>query len=230
MKVRKVFVICLTALLVAVTGCGKNKSAVPTSSGVGSSEESSSSIVSETPSSSIPAPSESSGAVSSAGEVSSKKSSSENTSPTLNVSSKKPQNNSKWVAYTTNKDSYKLHIKREDGSEDKIIVNDTVLAPCVAGEWVYYIAPLDKINKVKLDGSQKTKACDTDSIQVYNTENKDYHGLNGSTFITAEYTDGYILYEFIQGQQPGDDFSKPNPPSYYKLDPKTDKITKVKRK
>lgn len=203
MNFRKSCFIGLSVLLVFTAGCSEPNGKNAVSSGTGSVPNLSSETLS---------------------------SASTETSSAPKVSSKKEQSNSEWIAYDTNEDGHKLHIKRKDGSEDHVIVNDAVLAPCVAGEWVYYIDPLDKINKVKLDGSQKTKACDTDSIQVYNTENKDYHGLNGSTFITAEYKDEYILYEFVQGQQPGDDFSKPNPPSYYKLDPKTDKITEVKGK
>lgn len=52
LKIRGVLIICLSALLVIATGCGKNKSVVPASSGAGSSEGSSSSSASLIPSSS----------------------------------------------------------------------------------------------------------------------------------------------------------------------------------
>ena len=65
LEVRRVSIICLSALLITATGCGANKSSVPVSSGVGSSEKSSSSIVSEMPSSLVPTISSSSGTTSS---------------------------------------------------------------------------------------------------------------------------------------------------------------------
>jgi hypothetical protein len=135
-------------------------------------------------------------------------------------------NGSKWATYSNSKDEYKLHIERI--TEDKVISDDSVLAPCVASEWVYYIFPLENIYKIKLDGSQKTKVCNTDALVVYNPNVNKYHGLNGSTSVTAEYKDGYILYACYQMQQIGD--KKMNPTSYYKLDPNTNKITEVKEK
>ena len=135
------------------------------------------------------------------------------------------QKSREWVAYASNKDDYKLHVRRKDGTEDKVIVNETVLAPCVAGEWVYYLSSLDEIDKVKLDGSQKTKVCSTDAIQVYDANTKTYGGLNGSTSVTAEYKDGYILYQCFQLKQVGDKLE--NPPSYYKLDLQENKLTLV---
>ena len=149
-------------------------------------------------------------------------------SSTPEISSKKERDDNEWVAYANNKDVYKLHIKRKDGTEDKVIVNDIVLAPCVAGEWVYYISQLEDIYKVKLDGSQKTKAGNTDAFIVYNANLNKYHKINGSTSITAKYQDGYILYTCFQLKQT--DEKKKNPPSYYKLDPSTDAITEVKEK
>lgn len=99
-------------------------------------------------------------------------------------------------------------------------------APCVAGEWVYYLPDLDEIDKVKLDGSQKTKVCSTDAFQVYNANIDMYHDINGSTSVTAEYQDGYILYTCVQLREEGEE--KSNPPSYYKLDPNQDTLTPVK--
>ena len=67
-----------------------------------------------------------------------------------------------------------------------------------------------------LDGSQKIKVCDTNAFQVYNANLDIYHEINGSTSVTAEYKDGYILYTCFQLKEAGDE--KSNPPSYYKLD------------
>jgi len=226
MKIRKSLAVCLSALLFIVSGCsapGGEKA----SSAIISSATSSSSSVSESGmnvSSSVTSGA-SSEPVSGNGEVSSKNGAEESTSSATQVSPKVSQNNSDWVAYDTNKDGYKLHIKKADGTEDKVIVNDVVLAPCVAGEWVYFFSDLSTIEKVRLDGSQRTKVCGTDAFQVYNVNLNTYHGLNGSTSITAEYLDGYILYTCFQLHEVGD---KPNPLSYYKLDPDTNKITEVK--
>ncbi len=217
MKIRKSLAACLSALLFIVSGCsapGGEKA----SSAIISSATSSSSSVSEpgmNVSSSVTSGA-SSEPVSGNGEVSSKNGAEESTSSATQVSSKVSQNNSDWVAYDTNKDGYKLHIKKADGTEDKVIVNDVVLAPCVAGEWVYYIAPLVEIDKVKLDGSQKTKVCDTDVIE----------NLNGNMAVTAEHKDGYILYRTQQCHEVGNNSSYPA--HYYKLDPDTNKITEVK--
>ncbi len=231
---------CLFLLLFAAAGCAApgGKTA---SSGIGSSTGESSLPASQvSASSTVSAAGVSSEQVFEAGAAGSKSStgespasagqvSSESQIPsTLKASSKIEQNDSEWVAYSNSKDEYKLHIKRKDGTEDKVIGNNVALEPCVAGEWVYYIAPLDTINKVKLDGSQKTRACSTDALVVYNANANKYHGLNGSTSVTAEYKDGYILYTCFQMRQDGD--KKINPTSYYKLDPNTDKITKVQEK
>jgi len=71
-------------------------------------------------------------------------------------------------------------------------MKDVAEAPCVAGEWVYYLPDLDEIDKVKLDGSQKAKVCSTDAFQVYNANLDIYHDINGGTSVTAEYKDGYV--------------------------------------
>lgn len=128
----------------------------------------------------------------------------------------KPLNNNGWVVYSTNKDGYKLHKKRQDGTEDTVIVNDIVEAPCLAGEWVYYFPDLSEIDRVNLDGSQKTRICSTDA----------FDNLDGSTAVTAEYKDGYILYKLSQLTPVGD--NKSTKVSYYKLDLNQKKIIAVK--
>jgi len=209
MKIRKVLVICLSALLFATAGCNSPSGEKTENSGASSAAVSSSSPASQVlPSSSLPvavsAPSVSSEPVSSDGKAISK------------VESKISQNDSDWVAYDTNKDGYKLHIRRKDGTGDKVIVNDSVLAPCVAGEWAYFFSDLDTIEKVRLDGSQRTKVCDTPEMMH----------LNGNASLTAEYKDGYILYRTQQLHEIGNNSSYPS--YYYKLDPDTNKITEVK--
>ena len=216
MKIRKILIICLSALLFATAGCSA-PSVVKTENSVASSAPVSLSSTSQS-STFTAASSEqsvSSDPVSSK-QVSSEKSLLKNTSSTSKVSSKKEQSNSEWVAYDTNKDSYKLHIKRKDGTEDHVIENDSVLAPCVAGEWAYYIVPLQEIDKVKLDGSQKTKVCTVDAMEA----------LNANAAVTAEYKDGYILYKLVQLREVGD--NSPNTVTYYKLDLNQNKITEVK--
>ena len=138
--------------------------------------------------------------------------------------SKNEQSSSGWVAYID--ENQNLHVKRKDGKDDKMIVKDVAEAPCVAGDWVYYLPDLDEIDKVKLDGSRKTKVCSTDALVVYNANVKKYHEINGSSSVTAEYKDGYILYKCFQMRQVDD--KKINPPSYYKLDLKQNKLIPVK--
>lgn len=222
MKIRKILALCLSVLLITAAGCSALRGEKAASFGIRS--ESSPSLTSQIPSFS-------SAIASSDGNANSKRKASESAfsaaQAVSKAESKKIQNDSDWVAYTTNKDHYKLHIKKADGSEDKVIVNDTVFAPCVAGEWVYYFADLSTIEKVKLDGSQKTKVCNTDGVQVYDTDINAYHGLSGSTAFTGEYRDEYILYRFFQMKQAGDENKEPNPPSYYKLDLKQNKLIPV---
>ena len=205
MKFQKVLIVFLSLLLFSVTGCnapGKenNKNSDASTAAV-------SSLPSSFQESSLPSASAPSLSSEPASQVEKENS---------NVESKKAQQDSEWIAYDTNKDHYKLHIKKKDGTEDKVIVNDVVLAPCVAGEWVYYIAPLVEIDKVKLDGSQKTKVCSADEMRA----------LNANVAVTAEYKDGYISYKLVQLREVGD--SSPNTVTYYKLNTKTDKIKEVK--
>lgn len=131
------------------------------------------------------------------------------------IGSKKEPDGNEWVAYDTNEDRYKLHIKREDGTGDHVILNDVVLAPCVAGDWVYFLADLSTIKKVKLDGTQKTQVCSTDAMEA----------LNANAAITPQYKDGYILYKLVQLREVGD--SRPHTVTYYKLDLNRNKITEV---
>lgn len=149
---------------------------------------------------------------------------SESSSSATPASSNVSSNTSDWVAYID--DDHNLCIQKKDGSNDHVIVKDVAEAPCVAGEWVYYLPDLDEIDKVKLDGSQKTKVCSTDAFQVYNANQDIYHDINGSTSVTAEYQDGYILYTCLQLREEGD--QKTNPPSYYKLDLNQNTLTPVK--
>ncbi len=205
MKIRRVLVICLSVLLLAAAGCGAPGGGKTENSSISSAAVSSSSSASQVLSSSlVPAASMSSESVSNDGKAVSI------------AESQKSQNDSDWVAYDTNKDGYKLHIRKKDGTGDKVIVNDSVLAPCVAGEWAYYIVPLQEIDKVKLDGSQKTKVCDIDAMEA----------INANAAVTAEYKDGYILYKLVQLREIGD--SRPNTVTYYNLDIKQNKITPVK--
>lgn len=181
MKFRKMFFICLSALLILTTGCSAPNGEDVVSSGTGSLAEN------------LP---------------------SESSSSATQASSKASSDNNDWIAYID--DEHNLCIKKKDNANGNVIVKDVAEAPCVAGEWVYYLPNLDEIDKVKLDGSQKTKVCDTDAFQVYNANLDIYHEINGSTSVTAEYKDGYILYTCFQLKEAGDE--KSNPPSYYKLD------------
>ncbi len=215
MRIRKILAICLSAVLFTATGCGASAGGQMSNATTSSAAEN---LSSESPSSVSTEKSSTQSVVtesaSSNKKTSSKINATESVSSAVQDSSEASQNDSEWVAYDTNKDHYKLHIKRKDGSEDKVIVNDAVLAPCVASEWVYYIDPLIEIDKVKLDGSQKTKVCDLSM------------GISGSTAVTAEYKDGYILYTTRQMREVGDISSYPA--YYYKLDPDINKITEVK--
>lgn len=196
MRFKKVFFICLSALLILTAGCsapGKNHAASPQST-------------------------------SSGGETSSKVSAEGSTSSAADAGSKASSDHSDWTAYIDA--VHNLCIKKKGDASGKVIVKDVMEAPCVAGEWVYYLPNLDEIDKVKLDGSQKAKVCSTDAFQVYNANLNASHEINGSTSVTAKYQDGYILYKCFQLKEEGD--KKSNPPSYYKLNLSQNKLTPVK--
>ncbi|QNK39551.1 hypothetical protein [Caproicibacter fermentans] len=91
-----------------------------------------------------------------------------------------------------------------------------VLCPCIAGSWVYYFNTLDEIDKIRLDGTGKTKVCGTES----------FGDLCGSTEITASYKDGAILYRTQQMRCVGDTGSYPA--YYFSLDTETGTVTEVK--
>lgn len=130
-----------------------------------------------------------------------------------------------WIAYIDNE--HHLCVQQKGTADSKVIVEDAMEAPCVAGEWVYYLADLDEIDKVKIDGSQVTKVCDTSAFQVYNANLGISHDLNGSTSVTAEYKDGYILYTCRQLKEVGD--KQENPPSYYQFDLEQGTVTPVNK-
>lgn len=200
MTLRRLLLICFSALFVlTVGGCSAPNGVNTVGSGPVSGVSSPESLVPAQSIVSEPAPGNPAGISSAPG-----------------ISSKKEEGGSEWVAYDTNKDSYKLHIKKADGTEDKVLVDDPVLAPCVAGEWVYFLSDLGTIEKVKLDGSQRTKVCGTDAIE----------NLNGNMSITAAYQNGFILYTTQQCHEVGNNSSYPV--HYYQLDPDTNQITEVK--
>lgn len=128
-----------------------------------------------------------------------------------------------WTAYIDA--DHNLCVKKQGNSDAAVIVENVMQAPCVVGEWVYYLANLDEIDKVRIDGSQITKVCDTDVFQVYNANADVYHEINGSTSITAEHKDGFILYTCVQLGEVDDE--KENPPSCYKLDLEQGALTAV---
>lgn len=231
MKIHKILAVCLSILLFAASGCGAPGEEKATSSGNISTVSSSLAVSQGDFLSSLPETVSSAESVSSISASSkpicSQQSSSEKASSSPSVS-KKEQSDSEWVAYDTNKDGYKLHIRKKDGSVDKVIINNSVIAPCVVGDWVYYLPNLNEINKVKLDGSQIMKVCDIDSVQVYDTETNDYHGISGSTAIMGKYAGGNLIYIFTQSKQAGDTNITPNPPSVYRLDLKQKKLIPVK--
>lgn len=217
MKLKKTMsIIFCAAVLLSMAACGGNGSSSSSTAkegnpSVASQEPSSSSMQESTSSEPASSSSVSSGPTLKGTTLKSTPSAKQAASKT---SSAKSQSGSEWVAYDDA--NHNLHIKRKDGTEDKIIVKDIDMAPCVAGEWVYYFADLSTIEKVKLDGSQKTKVCDADAMDA----------LNANTAVTAEYKDGYILYKMVQLREVGD--NKPHTVTYYKLDLKSNKITTVK--
>lgn len=127
------------------------------------------------------------------------------------------QNGSVWVAYDDKKNDRKLHIRKQDGTGDRVIATDFDEAPCAVGDWVYYFADLDTIKKVKTDGSQKKVVCNTDGID----------DLNGSTQVTMDYQNGAITIQTFQLRSVGDTGPSATP-KYYRFDLNKNMITKVK--
>ena len=123
-----------------------------------------------------------------------------------------------WVVYREAEKPQNMHVKKSDGTGDRIVATDYDEGACLVGDWVYYFADLDTIRKVRVDGSQKTKVCNTDAIS----------NLNGSTEVTTKYQNGSILIRTFQLKSVGDTgpTAKPN---YYRLDLSQNKITPVKK-
>ncbi len=237
MKHCKLTLLCISLLLVTTAGCSMQSGESAASSEVSSTELDRSSASLQIPSSSSASPVLSSSSfpaghgsslLSSISERSSSKAVKSASSAAKAVSqaeSTSLQANPVWVAYIDN--DHHLHVKKKDGSNDKIIVKDVEEAPCVAGDWVYFLPDLNEIDKVRLDGSQRTKVCSTDPFIVYNANLNISHEINGSSSVTAEYKDGYILYTCFQLKEVGEE--KTNPRSYYKLDLTQNKLIPVKK-
>ena len=228
MSLRNLFFSGAMAGLLILAGC-KAKTSPPVSSRSGQS--SSQSISSQAEESSVTRPQSAASETASAVSVAAKSAASRNRSARGTVpasSGAAPSVESKdnkgyeistdgtWEAYDSNRDNCKLHVRKKDGSGEKVIVNDIVLCPCLAGNWVYYFNTLDEIDKIRLDGSGKTKVCSTDG----------FGGLCGSTAITASYKNGAIVFRTQQMPSGGDNSSYPA--YFYSLDTKTGKVTKVK--
>lgn len=133
------------------------------------------------------------------------------------VIDKQSQQAGEWVVYREADKPQNMHVKKSDGTNDRVVATDYDEGACLAGDWVYYFADLDTIRKVKVDGSQKTKVCNTDAIS----------NLDGSTEVTTKYQNGSILIRTFQLKPVGDTgpTAKPN---YYRLDLNSNKITSVK--
>ncbi len=127
------------------------------------------------------------------------------------------QNGSAWVAYDDRKNDRKLHIRKQDGTGDRVIATDFDEAPCAVGDWVYYFADLDTIKKVRTDGSQKKVVCGTDGID----------DLNGSMQVTMNYQNGAIIIRTLQLKSVGDTGPSATP-KYYRFDLNKNTVTKVK--
>ena len=83
---------------------------------------------------------------------------------------------------------------------------------CVVGNWVYYVVMGDEegFHKILLDGTQDTYICDFSKVK---------YPINGSTSVTSEVKEDYILYKFQGLRQYDADgkLDKPHPIYYYKL-------------
>ena len=133
------------------------------------------------------------------------------------VPGKQAQQAGEWVVYREAEKPQNMHVKKSNGTGDRIVATDYDEGACLVGDWVYYFADLDTIRKVKVDGSQKTKVCNTDAIS----------NLDGSTEVTTKYQNGSILIRTFQLKPVGD--TRPTAkPNYYRLDLKSNQITPVK--
>lgn len=129
------------------------------------------------------------------------------------------QVNGDWIIYDSNRDTYKLHKKKKDGSGDVILVNQPVMTPCMADGWIYYFNTLDEIDKIKADGTQRQKVCSTNGFE----------NLDGSTAVYAVSRGDYILYKLVQFVPAGDNkTAKPSVTTYYKFDLPKSTITRIK--
>lgn len=84
---------------------------------------------------------------------------------------------------------------------------------CVIGNWVYYavLRPEEGFHKMLLDGTQDTRICDYSNVT---------NNINGSTSITSEVKEGYILYKFqaLSQYDANGKLEEPAPIYYYRLE------------
>lgn len=83
----------------------------------------------------------------------------------------------------------------------------------VVGNWIYYVVMGEEegFHKMLLDGTQDSLICDFSNIT---------HGINGSTSITSEVKEGYILYKFQalrEYDENGQLCEDSHPIAYYRL-------------
>lgn len=83
---------------------------------------------------------------------------------------------------------------------------------CVVGNWVYYVVMGDEegFHKMLLDGTQDTRICDFSKVT---------HSINGSTSVTSEVKEGYVLYKFqgLRQYDANEKLEEPHPIDYYRL-------------
>ncbi len=127
-----------------------------------------------------------------------------------------PPDGKDWIAYL-NREKDSIYRKKKNGTQNLPIRKENVLTACLAGGWVYYVADLSTICKVKTDGSQKTKVCGTDSMG----------DINGSTEVTMEPEGANVLIKKLQLRCVGDMGPLPEP-HYYRLDTAKKTIVPVK--
>lgn len=98
-----------------------------------------------------------------------------------------------WVYFVNNKFGWEIYKMRHDGSEKQRVAEGTAFTLNVLGEWIYFTSD-NGINRVKLNGTEKTRLSPSESQWIFVTEDYLYY-LSG-------YNSGNIMRMTHDGKNP----------------------------
>ncbi len=98
-----------------------------------------------------------------------------------------------WVYYVNTRFGWEIYKMRHDGSEKQKVVDGTAFSISVLGEWIYFTSD-NGINRVKLNGTEKSHLSSSQSQWIFAT--KDY------LYYLSGYRSGNIMRMTHDGKNP----------------------------